>query len=193
MRTFDRMYSDKWWTEGNLEGMGGIVFHLFGHLIYMCFLRVQNPVLTTGGISPHSGVPRDIVQRANGFPAVSRIIFFMKLSFDFFLYLGDWTFIVNGRKRSYVLHAKLQEEATRWANAIQEVLSDLFCDFQVLTIIRWTPCHKRWTSQDVSLNPFRLCDIFPETRLMNDTKWPETLLSLHFPRNVHPKLPLTWT
>ena len=35
--------------------------------------------------------------------------------------LGDWTFIVNGRKRSYVLHAKLQEEATRWANAIQEV------------------------------------------------------------------------
>ena len=39
----------------------------------------------------------------------------------FFLPLGDWTFIVNGRKRSYVLHAKLQEEATRWANAIQEV------------------------------------------------------------------------
>ena len=38
-----------------------------------------------------------------------------------FLPLGDWTFIVNGRKRSYVLHAKLQEEATRWANAIQEV------------------------------------------------------------------------
>ncbi|KAK2564848.1 Unconventional myosin-X [Acropora cervicornis] len=35
---------------------------------------------------------------------------------------GDWTFIVNGRKRSYVLHAKLQEEATRWANAIQEVI-----------------------------------------------------------------------
>ncbi|XP_073237058.1 unconventional myosin-X-like isoform X2 [Porites lutea] len=34
---------------------------------------------------------------------------------------GDWTFIVNGRKRSYVLHAKLQEEAIRWANAIQEV------------------------------------------------------------------------
>ena len=40
--------------------------------------------------------------------------------FNFFA-LGDWTFIVNGRKRSYVLHAKLQEEATRWANAIQEV------------------------------------------------------------------------
>ena len=60
----------------------------------------------------------------------------MKFSFDFFFYLGDWTFTVNGRKRSYVLHAKLQEEATRWANAIQEVLSDLFCDFQVLTIIR---------------------------------------------------------
>ena len=39
-----------------------------------------------------------------------------------FLLLGDWTFIVNGRKRSYVLHAKLQEEATRWANAIQEVI-----------------------------------------------------------------------
>ena len=36
-------------------------------------------------------------------------------------FLGDWTFIVNGRKRSYVLHAKLQEEAIRWANAIQEV------------------------------------------------------------------------
>lgn len=35
---------------------------------------------------------------------------------------GDWTFIVNGRKRSYVLHAKLQEEAIRWANAIQEVI-----------------------------------------------------------------------
>lgn len=48
----------------------------------------------------------------------------MKFSFEFFLYLGDWTFIVNGRKRSYVLHAKLQEEATRWANAIQEVLHE---------------------------------------------------------------------
>ena len=34
---------------------------------------------------------------------------------------GDWTFIVNGRKRSYVFHAKLQEEAIRWVNAIQEV------------------------------------------------------------------------
>lgn len=42
-------------------------------------------------------------------------------NFLLFLLLGDWTFIVNGRKRSYVLHAKLQEEATRWANAIQEV------------------------------------------------------------------------
>lgn len=42
-------------------------------------------------------------------------------SFVFFVLSGDWTFIVNGRKRSYVLHAKLQEEATRWANAIQEV------------------------------------------------------------------------
>lgn len=39
----------------------------------------------------------------------------------FVVFSGDWTFIVNGRKRSYVLHAKLQEEAIRWANAIQEV------------------------------------------------------------------------
>ena len=40
----------------------------------------------------------------------------------FFPVSGDWTFIVNGRKRSYVLHAKLQEEAIRWANEIQEVI-----------------------------------------------------------------------
>lgn len=45
----------------------------FGHLICMCFLRVQNPVLTTGGILLYSGFPRDTVQRANGLPAVSRI------------------------------------------------------------------------------------------------------------------------
>ncbi|EDO44785.1 predicted protein [Nematostella vectensis] len=35
---------------------------------------------------------------------------------------GDWTFVVNGRKRSYVLHTKQQEDALMWTNAIQEVI-----------------------------------------------------------------------
>ena len=59
------------------------------------------------------------------FPFFSFFIVFIPWTFFKLIYLpgflGDWTFIVNGRKRSYVLHAKLQEEAIRWANAIQEV------------------------------------------------------------------------
>ena len=59
-------------------------------------------------------------------------------------FLGDWTFIVNGRKRSYVLHAKLQEEAIRWANAIQEVCDcvqnnyvfELFKDVQYFLLVQ---------------------------------------------------------
>ena len=39
----------------------------------------------------------------------------------FLFILGDYVFTVNGRKRSYVIHAKTYEEATRWTSAIQDV------------------------------------------------------------------------
>ncbi|CAB3995226.1 Unconventional myosin-X, partial [Paramuricea clavata] len=35
---------------------------------------------------------------------------------------GDYIFTVNGRKRSYVIHAKSYDEATKWTSAIQDVI-----------------------------------------------------------------------
>lgn len=41
--------------------------------------------------------------------------------FSFFL-TGYWNVIVYGRKHSYRLYCKLLNEATRWANSIQNVI-----------------------------------------------------------------------
>ncbi|XP_046839992.1 unconventional myosin-X-like isoform X2 [Xenia sp. Carnegie-2017] len=35
---------------------------------------------------------------------------------------GDYVFDVNGRKRTYILHAKNEEEGTKWTSAIQDVI-----------------------------------------------------------------------
>lgn len=43
--------------------------------------------------------------------------------FNIFLFpTGYWSVIVYGRKHSYRLYCKLLNEATRWANAIQNVI-----------------------------------------------------------------------
>lgn len=39
-----------------------------------------------------------------------------------FLLSGYWSVIVYGRKHSYRLYSKLLNEATRWANSIQNVI-----------------------------------------------------------------------
>jgi hypothetical protein len=55
-----------------------------------------------------------------------------KTHFLFLIIPGDYIFTVNGRKRSYVIHAKSYEEATKWTSAIQDVSYSSCCDFALI-------------------------------------------------------------